>query len=152
MRRFGDAPKRGIPYRIRQGAYAVLMREGEILLTHQASPEPEFQLPGGGIDPGESALQALHREVYEETGWAIAAPLRLGAYRRFTYMPDYDRWAEKICTIYLARPILQRGAPIEPDHQAIWCDAQQAARSLSNTGDRHFLLQALRRSGTIVSK
>ena len=139
MRRFGETPKRGQSYGVRHGAYAVLIRDGEVLLTHQASPESEYQLPGGGIDPGESAVQALHREVFEETGWAIARPIRLGAYRRFTYMPDYDRWAEKICTIYLARPVLRRGDPVEPGHQAIWSTPEQAAQLLANAGDRHFL-------------
>ncbi|WP_376876378.1 NUDIX domain-containing protein [Albirhodobacter sp. R86504] len=143
MRRFGETPKRGQAYRPRHGAYAILIRDGDVLLTHQALPEPEFQLPGGGIDPGESAIQALHREVYEETGWAIAQPQRLGAYRRFTFMPDYDRWAEKICTIYLARPVIRRGAPLEPGHEAVWCRASQAADLVGSEGDRHFLRHAI---------
>lgn len=67
-----------------------------MLLTHQDAPEPEVQLPGGGIDPGESPVQALIREVYEETGWRISRPRRLGAYRRFTYMPEYDLWGEDL--------------------------------------------------------
>ena len=40
-----------------------LPRGGDLLLTHQSRPLPEFQLPGGGIDPGETPLQALRREV-----------------------------------------------------------------------------------------
>jgi 8-oxo-dGTP diphosphatase len=145
MRRFGETPKRGRSYRVRQGAYAVLIRDGEVLLTHQDGIEPEFQLPGGGIDPGESPLQALHREVYEETGWAIAHPIRIGAYRRFTYMPEYDRWAEKICTIYMARPVLRRGDPVEVDHRAIWSAPEQAALVLTNTGDKFYLKQAFQK-------
>ncbi|MFF5342243.1 NUDIX domain-containing protein [Streptomyces althioticus] len=27
-------------------------------------------LPGGGMDPGESPLEAAEREVREETGWS----------------------------------------------------------------------------------
>lgn len=51
IRRFGPPPGRH-PYRLRPGAYAVLIRDGQALLTFQHQPEPEFQLPGGGIDPG----------------------------------------------------------------------------------------------------
>lgn len=143
MRRFGEAIVRGQAYRPRPGAYAVLMREGRVLITHQSEPRPEFQLPGGGIDPGEGALQALHREVFEETGWSIGAARRLGAYRRFTYMPEYDRWAEKICTVFLARPVLRRGPPSEPGHRAVWMAPEAALDRLATEGDRHFLAQVL---------
>lgn len=139
-----DAPPRGDrSYRIRRGAYAVLHRDGDVLLTHQAAPHPEFQLPGGGIDPGEFPLQALHREVFEETGWRIGRPRRLGAFRRFTYMPEYDLWAEKLCVVYAARPILCLDTPPEPEHSAVWMKARDAADALGNPGDRMFLRRHL---------
>ena len=94
---------------------------------------------GGGIDPGESPLTALHREVFEETGWRIARPRRLGCFRRFTFMPEYDLWAEKICTIYLATPVRPLAAPTEPDHMALWMAPEDAARKLGNAGDRSFV-------------
>lgn len=142
IRRFGESVERGQSYVLRAGAYAVLPRNGQVLLTHQAEPVPEFQLPGGGIDPGESAIQALHREVFEETGWRISSPRKLGAFRRFTYMPEYDIWAEKLCHIYLARPTRQKGAPTEPGHSAIWMGPALAAGLLGNEGDRHFMTLA----------
>lgn len=143
MRRFGERVVPGQRYKARPGAYAVLLREGRFLLTHQAEPKPEFQLPGGGIDPGEGPLAALHREVFEETGWSIGTPRRLGVYRRFTYMPEYDLWAEKICHIYLARPVLRRGPPGEPGHEAHWMSGADAIERLANVGDRHFLSRIL---------
>jgi len=145
MRRFGEAVVRGQKYRPRPGAYAVLIRDGEVLVTHQSEPRPEYQLPGGGIDPGEGPINALHREVFEETGWRIAEARRVGAYRRFTYMPEYDRWAEKICHIYVARPVLRLGAPSEPGHDAVWMTPGAALDLLANAGDRSFLAQVLRR-------
>ncbi|MCE5973221.1 NUDIX hydrolase [Sinirhodobacter sp. WL0062] len=143
IRRFGEPVVRERTYRRRPGAYAVLMRDGALLVTHQAEPTPEFQLPGGGIDPGESPVRALHREVYEETGWSIATPRRIGTYRRFVYMPEYDLWAEKLCMIYLARPVLRLGPPTETGHSAIWMEPEAALEQLANSGDRHFLAQAI---------
>ncbi|MBC7132249.1 MAG: NUDIX hydrolase [Roseovarius sp.] len=139
IRRFGVPPQRDIRYRLRPGAYAILMRAGRILVTHQAAPVPEYQLPGGGIDPGETPLQALHREVREETGWRIAAPRRLGAFRRFVFMPEYDLWAEKLCTLYRAWPARRLGEPTEPGHRALWLSPRDAAALLGNAGDRHFV-------------
>lgn len=138
IRRFGDTPEPGRTYVRRAGAYAILPLDGRLLLTHQAEPEPEIQLPGGGIDRGESPVAALHREVFEETGWRISAPRRFGVFRRFAYMPEYDLWAEKICTIYIARPVACLGEPTEPGHEALWADMDAAARLLGNPGDRHF--------------
>ncbi|MCX7301739.1 MAG: NUDIX hydrolase [Rhodobacterales bacterium] len=139
IRRFGEAVKTGQCYTFRPGVYAILPRQTDLLLTFQAEPLPELQLPGGGIDKGEDPVRALHREVYEETGWHIAAPRRLGAYRRFTYMPEYDLWAEKICHIYIARPTLRMGPPPEELHTAMWCDAAEAVGLISNAGERDFL-------------
>ena len=90
IRRFGEPPRAGQTYRWRPGVYALLPRDGYLLVTEQSDPDPDLQLPGGGIDPGEAPLAALNREVYEETGWTIAAPRRIGTFRRFTYMPEYD--------------------------------------------------------------
>jgi 8-oxo-dGTP diphosphatase len=143
IRRYGEAVKSGQRYKRRPGVYGVLLRGREILLTHQAEPIPEYQLPGGGIDKGEAPIAALHREVYEETGWHIGPPRWLGTYRRFTYMPEYDMWAEKVCAIYVARPTLCMGPPSEAGHMALWADAAMALDLLDNVGDRAMLLRAL---------
>ncbi|MBL4916885.1 NUDIX hydrolase [Szabonella alba] len=147
IRRYGESPARGQNYTRRAGVYAILPVDGGLLATLQTEPLPELQLPGGGIDRGEHPVAALHREVFEETGWSIAVECRLGAFRRFTYMPEYNLWAEKICTIYLARPILRRGPPTEPAHRAVWLPMAEAARQLGNPGDRAFFADFLRRTG-----
>lgn len=147
MRRYGESVKRGQTYRPRPGVYAVILRGSSLLATHQQSPVPEFQLPGGGIDPGEHPIPALHREVFEETGWRIAITCKMGAFRRFTYMPEYDKWAEKICTIYLARPVIKLAPPSEPGHTAVWLPAQDGLSLLGNDGDKSFLAKALNLTG-----
>ena len=143
IRRYGEAFRADKHYRRRPGIYAVLLNGPNILLTHQAKPYSEFQLPGGGIDPGEQPIAALHREVREETGWKIQIEHRIGAFRRFTYMPDYEFWAEKLCTVYLARPIYPLTAPTEQHHTALWLSAEEAVDRLGNDGDRAMLLRAL---------
>ena len=143
LRRFDEPRKPGIRYRNRPGAYGVILRGREVLVTFQARPVPEFQLPGGGIDPGESPLKALHREVAEETGWGIRVIRRLGAFQRHTYMPEYGFWARKICHIYLCRATLNRRTRLEEHHSAHWVDAELAAGLLANAGDRHFLKSLL---------
>ena len=108
-------------------------------LTHQKNPKPEIQLPGGGIDLGESQTTALHREVLEETGWRISILRRLGAYQRYTYMPEYGFHARKICHIFLARAIHRVGEPTEPGHTAIWSNPRDVINKLASEGDAAFV-------------
>jgi 8-oxo-dGTP diphosphatase len=143
IRRYGETPKAGQVYRRRPGVYAILPRGDSILATFQAEPWPEVQLPGGGIDPGEQPIAALHREVFEETGWHIGGVRRLGTFRRFTFMPEYDLWAEKVCTVYVARPLRRIGPPSEAGHSALWLPMAKALQLLGNPGDRAMLGQFL---------
>lgn len=140
IKRVGARPHPDQKYTVRPGAYAILPLKGRFLMTAQTNPEfDEVMLPGGGIDPGESPLQALHREVTEEIGWRISRPRRLGAFRRFVFMPEYDLWAEKLCHVYVAHPVYQFAQPIEPDHVTLVLSGSEAVQALGNDGDRMFM-------------
>tara|TARA_R110002049_G_scaffold44333_6_gene130280 strand:+ start:139083 stop:139520 length:438 start_codon:yes stop_codon:yes gene_type:complete len=139
IRRMGHPPLAGQKYTARPGAYAILPLGRRYLMTLEMANQPEVQLPGGGIDPGESPIQALHREVMEEIGWRIARPRRLGAFQRFVYMEDYDLWARKICHVYVAHPVRQIAEPTEPHHETLVLSADEALATLANDGDRMFL-------------
>ena len=143
IRRYGEAVKPGMRYTLRPGAYVILQRGADLLLTVQDGQRPELQLPGGGIDAGEHVIPALHREVMEETGWRMDAPRRLGAFRRFVFMPEYDMWAEKLCTVYWSRPTRRHGPPLEPDHTAVWVQMADAPALLANEGDAAFVASLL---------
>ena len=48
---------------------AILRWRGRILLIRHEKPGKEYWLlPGGGVNSGESLVDALHRELYEECG------------------------------------------------------------------------------------
>lgn len=55
----------------RVAAYAIVLAAGRLLLTQLSEDTPapgRWVLPGGGVDHGEAPLDAVVREVYEETG------------------------------------------------------------------------------------
>ncbi|NMB91239.1 NUDIX hydrolase [candidate division WWE3 bacterium] len=50
-----------------------LTKENKVILTEQFRPGPEKllrEIPGGAIDSGESPLEAIQRELKEETGYS----------------------------------------------------------------------------------
>lgn len=52
---------------------AIIMRDGEILLVRRGS-EPgigKWSVPGGSVEIGETLVEAIKREVMEETGLEI---------------------------------------------------------------------------------
>lgn len=60
-----------LPRRQRVAAYAVIVREGQILLSRLApmvTRDELWTLPGGGLDHGEDPRHAVIREIREETG------------------------------------------------------------------------------------
>ena len=143
IRRYGEAVKPDMRYTLRPGAYVILQKGADVLLTVQHGKRPELQLPGGGIDAGEHVIPALHREVMEETGWRMDAPRRLGAFRRFVFMPEYDMWAEKLCTVYWSHPTRRHGPPLEAGHSAVWMPMSEAPALLANEGDAAFVASLL---------
>ncbi|MBC9821987.1 NUDIX hydrolase [Terrabacter sp. MAHUQ-38] len=63
----------GEPYQ-RVAAYAVVTSARGVLLTQfntQTHVAGDWGLPGGGLDAGESPVDGLHREVWEETGQVV---------------------------------------------------------------------------------
>ncbi|WP_425214402.1 NUDIX domain-containing protein [Tumidithrix helvetica] len=61
----------------------------EVLLIHQMTlPEIDcWDLPGGGLEPNETVLEGLHREIQEETGIAVFDVLQLLAVTD-SFFPD----------------------------------------------------------------
>jgi len=64
---------------IRIGAYGVIIREGEILLSHwNEYGRSGWTLPGGGIEGAEHPAVAARREILEETGYEASIDRLLG--------------------------------------------------------------------------
>ena len=72
------------------GASALIFDEstGNILLTRRED-NGRWCLPGGGMDPGESAGEACIREVFEETGLEVKLKKLVGIYTSPDIMIEY---------------------------------------------------------------
>jgi 8-oxo-dGTP diphosphatase len=63
---------------------AAIFRGGRVLIVRRAQPPAHgiYTLPGGGVELGETLVEAAIREVREETALEIE-PLGLAGYRQF---------------------------------------------------------------------
>lgn len=76
--------------RVRLAAYGVITRDDEILLAHwNERGRSGWTLPGGGVEPGETPIEAAVREIWEETGYHASIDELLGIDSRI--IPARDR-------------------------------------------------------------
>lgn len=97
--------------------------EGRIALLH-VTHDKYYKLPGGGIDEGEAPLQALERELLEETGCKAEVLHTLG-----TVLEQRYYWnMTQISHCYIARQYGEKSTPDFTDSEnergfeLVWAD------------------------------
>ena len=85
---FGDRiGKEGV---LRIGASALIFDDSrEKVLMTQREDNSRWCLPGGGMDPGESAAETCVREVLEETGLVVRVTRLVGIYTTPDILIEY---------------------------------------------------------------
>ncbi|HEV8631844.1 MAG TPA: NUDIX domain-containing protein [Thermoanaerobaculia bacterium] len=129
---------------VRPSAYAII-KDSLGRLAVLRTPMGVF-LPGGGIEEGEAAREAVRREAREECGLT----LRLGSWTahavQFVYSELERTHFEKRSTFVSAFPLLRDRAS-EEDHDLVWATAGSAASLLSHESHR-WAVDAWRRAST----
>ncbi|CAN5364637.1 NUDIX domain-containing protein [soil metagenome] len=140
------APEPGVAYADRPAAFGILERDGRIACVFITRPEQSyFDLPGGAIEPGETAEAALVREFGEETGLAIRASGSLGHARQFMRKVDGEA-VNNLCILFEAQELGE--APelkIEADHALDWLDPFEALTALRHDAHAWAVAAWLRR-------
>jgi ADP-ribose pyrophosphatase YjhB (NUDIX family) len=114
--------------------------KGEVLVVSQRGRS--WSLPKGHIDPGEDALAAAKREIYEESGIRDLELVReLGTYERHKISWDGgdDRTERKMITMFLFRTSEKTLKPVDPDNpEARWVEKSKVALLLTHEKDKAF--------------
>ena len=124
----------------------IINKEGEIVLVEQHGNSWSF--PKGGIEAGESELDAAVREIYEETGLKnVDLVENLGSYERYSLGPDgvgeVSEWGLRRRTLFLftTEATAADFKPIDDEATQVgYFTFEQAVALLTHPKDKEFLI------------
>ncbi|WP_329615374.1 NUDIX hydrolase [Streptomyces brevispora] len=110
--------------------------DGCLLMVRERLPgeSEQWVLPGGVVEPGELAHDALVREVHEETGLSVSGPTSLACVSQHVVSDD-PRWdgTWTVMTFRAEQPTGTLG-PLDPDElvlEAAWVPIDEALSRLA---------------------
>ena len=113
-----------INYKKRPCVYVIIQRDEDdkIAIVKETRKKEKLLIIGGGIEKGEDKIQALEREVLEETGYSIKDIKKFDDY--VAYINSETRgYLEIEATIYIAKFDKKISEPIEENYEVLWGDA-----------------------------
>jgi len=133
--------------RIREASRAILFDENKLIPLFFVSKNNYHKLPGGGIDSGESILEALNREILEEVGSTIKVNGEVGSI--LEYRAEQENLKQTSYCFY--SDIVSKGEPDFTDHELsngfelIWVSLDDAISLLENDNPKDY-------SGSFITK
>lgn len=139
-------PEPGVAYKDRPAAFGVCERDGRVAVVWVTrSDGAYYDLPGGGIDAGETAAEAVVREFGEETGLKVEPIRVLGRADQFMRQ-ESGAPADNRSTLFEVTAVGDDPAlKIEDDHDLRWLDPLQAIATLRHDSHAWALSLWLRR-------
>jgi len=138
-RQFGERP-RSRPVHDRPGAYAVIRDgKGRVAVVLGRSG---YHLPGGGLEAGESDIEALRREGLEEIGYELSVGDRIGEAKQYVQASN-GRCYNKLCAYF--RAWIRPDVPAAPgaEHAVVWLSPTMALDALDHDSHAWAVRQAL---------
>ena len=129
---FGEPGLEG-PYPDRPAAFAVIERDGLLALVQvdRADRGLVLDLPGGGIDPGETAAEAAVRECGEEAGLVVALDAEPFVHADHFFVHNDGEVRNTRGAFFVGRMVAEDPAlKIEHDHERVWVAPDEAVRRL----------------------
>lgn len=128
---FGDLLP-GRDYADRPAAFGLLERDGQLAVVRVTKPDAQawFDLPGGGVDPGETPDQAVVREYGEEAGLKVRAGPAFAEADQYFLNTEGVAWNNRSVFFRLELLATDPSLKIEDDHALVWLPPLEAIASL----------------------
>jgi len=124
------------------GALVVNVR-GEVLIVRSSKWNDKFTVPGGHIELGERAEDAIKREVKEETGLDVE-PVKLLLVQQAIYPKDYHKHHHFVFMDYVCKT---RSSEVKLDgrelQEYIWVKPEDALKLDMEEYTRNFVVKYL---------
>lgn len=107
-------PYHGEPVSWRVSVYALVQAESNLLIIKN-DQEKLFDVPGGGVEFGETLLEALQRECLEEAGLTITNPTLLHTVEGYFFHSNEQQFYQTLQLFFTAD---QMGKLTQPTEQS----------------------------------
>ena len=135
--KYVGSKKANIEYIRRPGAYAIILNNENDKVGIVTAENDYFYL-GGGIEKGETKLEALRRELIEEAGYSIKNIREFEQVGSFVCSEDKGYY-EVIANVYLAEFDKKIAEPIEKDHKVLWVNPEEYADKMVREWQRYIM-------------
>ena len=113
--------KENVIYQDREGAYIIPIKDNKVGVIKTSKG---YFLLGGGIDKGESHIDALKRECLEEAGYVANIGVKLCSAEAYT-KHQIVGYFHPIQTYYIGELTEKVQEPVESDHEFMWMEYDQ---------------------------
>lgn len=130
-------------YRKRLGVYAIIQRKEDNKIG--IVTDGDFFFLGGGIEDGETKLEALKRELIEESGYTLKNIEKFDEVGEFGYA-EGKGYLEMISYVYVAEFDEKISEPIEKDHTVLWVNPEDYVGKMFRKWQEYILKQYIQKN------
>lgn len=110
--------------------HGVVLNDAKAMLVHRREDHPFWALPGGKLDPGESLVDCLKREMKEETGLEVVPEKLLGVFSSPEYLLSAgEKVFQPLLIVFLCKTM---GGSLTPNSESLsfeWLDQENIGTS-----------------------
>lgn len=129
---------KNVVYNKRPGVYVIVERKCDDKIAIVSNADEVYFFLGGGIENNETELEALKREVIEETGYTLTNIRYFDKNATWCYSKTHG-YIYIEATFYIANFEQKITEPIEKDHRLFWVDPRNYVEKLYREYQRYIL-------------